>query len=653
MTEVVLAVGEPKIRQFQHKKPIAAIAELVWNGLDANATYVKVELERTLTGAVDRIIVSDNGEGISPSQAEESFREYGDTWKSRQTHTSGHQRILHGQNGEGRLYTLALGEQFAWNSVATVDGRNVRTRITGTRNRPTIWNIEDPTETGDSAGTVVTITVPQGKRHRALESSDAPDNLAARLAFYLKAYPGIKVEYDGVILNPENIIQDVVDLRLELPSEYISESPPIVTFVEWKTRTTDRKMLICNAQGIALAEYGEDWNDPVVSFTPYLRWRGFSDMSVEDIHMLPMTHAVLLHAAEQAIRKHASRRRVEISGQVVEQLKTEGLYPYDTTELSPTQVVERQTFDLVVTVARAALPPRGAPRQLSVNLIQAALERDPSDLHSILDRVLSLSPQERAHLGRLIDDTQLSSIISATNTIVDRLNFIGGLRKLLADPQLRRELREVDQLHPMIAKNLWLFGEEWTLARTEVGLTAVLREHLGRLGQDVALEGDLERVARSDGRSGRVDILLYRGIGDERQNERLIVELKRPTVKVGRQELDQVKSYARAIVEDPQYRGVKCKWKFVLATYEYKDSIKRDIRQRDKPPGLADDQEEYGVWVMHWGEILDAAERKLSFFRKQLEYEATDERVTRYLRESYQEFIPDALQQVPAGEENW
>ncbi|WP_327033715.1 ATP-binding protein [Micromonospora ureilytica] len=650
MTEVLLSVGAPKIRQFQNKKPIAAIAELVWNALDANATYVEVKLERSLTGAVDQIIVIDNGEGITPHQAQESFREYGDTWKSSRTHTAGRKRILHGKNGEGRLFALALGDHLTWNSVAVNDGRKLRTKISVSRSRPTVWNIDDAVETAESPGTTVKITVPQGKRHRALESTEAPDNLTARLAFYLRAYPGIKVVYDGVILDPTNIIQSIVDLHLDLPPEYISEASPIVTLVEWNTRITDRKMLVCNAEGIALAEHGEDWHDAVVSFTPYLRWRGFNEMSGEDLHMLTMSHAPLLYAAEQAIRKHVSKRRAEISSQVVEQLKEEGLYPYDVTETRPTQMVERQMFDLVVTVARTALPPRGAPRQLSVNLIQAALENDPTDLHNILDRVLTLSPEERAHLGRLIDDTRLSNIVSATNTIVERLNFIGGLRKLLADPLLRQELREVDQLHPMIAKNLWLFGEEWTLARTEVGLTSVLREHLVHLGDEIALEAELDKVVREDGRSGRVDVLLYRGLGDERQNERLVVELKRPTVKVGRTELDQVKSYARAIVDDPQYRGVKCKWKFILVTYEYSDSINRDIRQRDKPPGLADDQEEYGVWVQSWGEILDAAERKLSFFRKQLDYEATDERVTRYLRESHQEFIPESLHVVPVQE---
>lgn len=48
-----------------------------------------------------------------------------------------------------------------------------------------------------------------------------------------------------------------------------------------------------------------------------------------------------------------------------------------------------------------------------------------------------------------------------------------------------------------------------------------------------------------------------------------------------------------------------------------------------------------------WGEILDAAERKLTFFRKQLNYEATDERVTQHLRESYAHYIPEAMLDDP------
>jgi hypothetical protein len=49
-----------------------------------------------------------------------------------------------------------------------------------------------------------------------------------------------------------------------------------------------------------------------------------------------------------------------------------------------------------------------------------------------------------------------------------------GLRKILADEHLRKNLREVDQLHPMVNKDLWLFGEDWHMTRSELGRTNVL-----------------------------------------------------------------------------------------------------------------------------------------------------------------------------------
>ncbi|GAA0974043.1 ATP-binding protein [Acrocarpospora macrocephala] len=643
-TEILLEVGEPKILQFTQKQKIPAIAELVWNALDANATSVVVELRRSVTDAITEIVVTDNGHGITPERARESFRQYGASWKSSKTHTEGNRRILHGRLGEGRLYVFALGTEFVWESVALVEGKPVATRITADVRRATKWHVEEPTATSAAPGTTVHIHVPDDKRLRPLEASDAAANLTAKLAFYLKAYPEATVEFDGVRLDPDEIIEDSRDLMLDLPEEYAQDAPPpFITFVEWKERMSDRKMLVCNSDGIALAEYGDDWSDAVVNFTPYLRSNRFNDLAVAELHMLTMTHSALLDAATKAIRDHLRERSRAIETQVVRQLKDEGIYPYKTENPSATEIIERRTFDVVVTVARNALPQRGAARKLSVNLIRTALERGPGDLQKILESVLSLNDEDRGNLARLLDRTELSDVIGAAATVANRLDFIGGLRKIFASDLLRKELREVDQLHPMIAQNLWLFGEEWTLARPEVGLTAVLRTHLDLLGEDAVLENQLNTVRREDGRAGRVDIVLFRGIGDERSNERLVVELKRPSVIIGRKELDQVKSYARAIVDNPQYRGTKCKWRFYLVTYEFDHAILRDIRQQGKPDGLADDQPEYEVWVKSWGEIFDTAERKLSFFQRQLNYEATDERVTQHLVASYEHYIPESL----------
>src|SRR3954471_22900015 len=152
MPEILLEVGEPKIRHFERQGQIAAIAELVWNALDANAANVHVELLRNELEAVHAIRVSDNGEGITPIQASTSFKEYGDTWKAKRTHSAGNKRILHGKKGEGRLFVLALGESFVWDAVAVADGSNVRTRIHGSRARPTVWRIDDPEDTDSQPG---------------------------------------------------------------------------------------------------------------------------------------------------------------------------------------------------------------------------------------------------------------------------------------------------------------------------------------------------------------------------------------------------------------------------------------------------------------------------------------------------------------------
>jgi hypothetical protein len=112
--------------------------------------------------------------------------------------------------------------------------------------------------------------VPQGKPLSRPERDDAAANLTAKPAFYLRAYPHVHVTFDGKRLDPSDIIVgEPIDLELDLPEEYAGEDPlPVVTFVEWNKRMGDRKMLICNADGIVLGEHGSDWSDGIISFTP-------------------------------------------------------------------------------------------------------------------------------------------------------------------------------------------------------------------------------------------------------------------------------------------------------------------------------------------------------------------------------------------------
>jgi len=73
---ISVEVGEDHLAAFR-RSPRAAIAELIWNGLDADATEVSVEYELNAFDGVDAVTVRDNGTGMTPDDAAFGFRNFG------------------------------------------------------------------------------------------------------------------------------------------------------------------------------------------------------------------------------------------------------------------------------------------------------------------------------------------------------------------------------------------------------------------------------------------------------------------------------------------------------------------------------------------------------------------------------------------------
>jgi signal transduction histidine kinase len=63
------------------RDPVKAIAEFVWNALDADATKVSVTLERNALGGIEAIVIRDNGTGITRDRALADFEMLGASWK--------------------------------------------------------------------------------------------------------------------------------------------------------------------------------------------------------------------------------------------------------------------------------------------------------------------------------------------------------------------------------------------------------------------------------------------------------------------------------------------------------------------------------------------------------------------------------------------
>ncbi len=119
------------------KKPIRAIEELIWNGLDADADEVTVRFIKNGLGGVEAITVSDNGHGIDPANSEIAFGSLGGSPKKTKARSpSG--RVLHGKEGKGRFRAFALGERVEW-----------RTRYATRRTANTV--ISSPSQTSMSS----------------------------------------------------------------------------------------------------------------------------------------------------------------------------------------------------------------------------------------------------------------------------------------------------------------------------------------------------------------------------------------------------------------------------------------------------------------------------------------------------------------------
>src|SRR4051812_30600704 len=91
------------LQKITKARPVQAIAELIWNALDADATDVRIIFTYNDLYDLSEILVIDNGIGIPHDQAPDVFKHLGGSWKHPGGTTQRDGRFLHGQDGRGRF----------------------------------------------------------------------------------------------------------------------------------------------------------------------------------------------------------------------------------------------------------------------------------------------------------------------------------------------------------------------------------------------------------------------------------------------------------------------------------------------------------------------------------------------------------------------
>ncbi|NSZ61010.1 hypothetical protein FY145_24570 [Agrobacterium tumefaciens] len=169
-----------------------------------------------------------------------------------------------------------------------------------------------------------------------------------------------------------------------------------------------------------------------------------------------------------------------------------------------------------------------------------------------------------------------------------------------------------------------------------------MKKHRKLLDEEIVIDGPVKRI---DGKVGIVDLMLSRSVPQNHADEleHLVVELKRPSVKIGADEITQIKKYAFTVADDERFQSLKTRWSFWVVSNDLDAFAKAETKQKNKPKGMVyqSDEGHIEIWVKPWSEIIADCKARMSFVQKHLNANVDTERSFKYLQTTYARYLGD------------
>ena len=646
VTRIPVAVQSDFVQRQAHTSPLQALAECVWNSLDADARLVEIEFDRNAV-SLQSITVRDNGRGVTRERAPELFSKLGDSWKKR-TGRSENGRQLHGSEGRGRYKVTVLGRVADWKvTYAAEDGTFRRFTITVIQDDlKEIRITNEEVVQAEHTGVELVITEPMAD-FRSLQSEETPQDLAEIFATYMRNYADVVIAVQGAKIDPTALMADKpAELNLADIQEDGKAYPVRLEIVEW-TRKTKRILYLCDDRGFPFLPVDTRWHVGERFFSAYLRSSLIKEMNDKNIIGMAEMNVGLQGAideAKQSIKDHFRAKQAQEAQSVVDGWKAENTYPFRDEPASPVDRVEREVFDIMATTAARLLPDfSSAPpksRAFQLRMIRTAIENGSEDLQLIMTEVLNLPAKLQEELALLIQESSLRSVITANRVISNRLKFLTALEALIFDRGMGATLRERTQLQRLLVDNTWVFGEEHHLMVDDQGLDECLKQHT-QAKQVKVTKGAVKHPTKT---RGIVDLMFGKKRTSHRPGEleHLVIELKAPSVPIGAEQIAQIEGYVQAITKDSRFDKASTKWFFWALSREVNEDLLGLRQVQGADPGVIIKQNNLTVLVKTWAQIISENRSRMKFFQESLQISVTKADSLRHLKEGYRTVFKDS-----------
>lgn len=629
-----------ELRTYE-KRYSDAISEFIWNAFDAEATSVDINYtfpevaDSSGFGYPDLEIIDDGiGWDMSDPSLVSTFLD-----SKKRAHKQSYKSIPHGSKGVGRFTFYAFAKKAEWqtnfNGISydlVIEKENISsytlTPVEGTVKR--------------SKGTSVLFEVNNEALSEAFFENALPKKLLEKFAWFLVLHPRNHIRINGVELDANSAIESELSGVLDMEDTKVD-----YRLIQWNTKLADKEnskvyFIDSNGNEVFKTPSGLNNKSDIFYHSAYVNSSEFANYSpsAEDTSDEPTKQASIFESTDQAklIRKVRSEIREVLEGfrqphieakseEIIKGWTEESIIPDVRQYGIDTEKYEKLVQETFVIAPNLYLGVSDDHKRIIFNLLASLMgTEDRGLILKVLEQVYSLSSEQKEALSQLLERTTLECILDTVKEIEQRLKVIDDLDQLIHDNDLFKKTLEVKHLQQIINQEFWVFGEEYRLV---IDTEGSIKNAVKKWAKDILEIEDYDPETTS---KKEMDLLLSKKIEYGDRVVSIVVELKRPSVKLGEKEVGQLRNYRKELFKDPACTGKNIEWVFILVGRDYDEEVERLIESAanhgEKYKGLIESvpTERTRIYVRKWTEIIEGELRpKHRYLKDKLQLQAAPE----------------------------
>ncbi|ELA6228942.1 ATP-binding protein [Salmonella enterica] len=620
---------------FESVEPVQAILELVWNGFDAGAKNININIVYDHFDTVKNLTILDDGDGINFTDLGSNFNRFNDSLKK----TSIDQ---HGSKGRGRLSFHRLCHQAIWYTKYL--GRNAYIKINDEDIKAYEAQIDIDAEEQNSLlnamdkGTCVELTL----LHSSLpDRSELISILSNEFCCKLALDDKKRIFVNGTEIDiPEHEIKEV--------SFEIENNDFMVKGIRWDKKPATEKSFIylTDSSGKIVHKESTTYNkkrDFHLSVFVSSIWADTFSSNGDDIFSTAKSNPdskawrqLVKNVLKFSRSIYDDFLRVQVE-KAIQKLEEDGAFPtyneYDITYASwKRNNIKQVVRSIYIADPQFLVSLTIKQKKIIIRLLDKMLVSNQNeDLFDILESVLDLSDSDLSRFASQLKKTKLENIISSIEELQRRRFAVEKLKLIMNE--YYKEVLETPDLQKIIENNTWLFGERYeTIGAEEDTFTKIaksLRDSVYSINN--IDEQDVENGEDIIGARRQTDLFLARRMPTFDSNGNkvfrcIIIEIKRPSIALNVKHLRQLEDYAGIIKRHPEFSSQNLHFELIL--------IGRKISSQDieiptrlsnyagrGDVGLVSDDANMKRYVKNWYTIFDTFELTNSFMLEKLQME--------------------------------